>query len=216
MSDPPSDPPPGPPGPRGAPAPRRTTEPHAEPAAPSTWVVRWLRGARPGGSVLDFASGTGRHARLAHAAGHSVLAVDRDAHALDALQRTGIAFRQEDLERGRWSFADERFDLLVCTNYLFRPRMDLMATLLAPGGLWIHETFADGNARHGRPSNPAFLLRPGELAAVASRAGLHLLAYEDGYTDAPRPARVQRMVAVAPPFRPESLPLGDRVPVGLR
>jgi hypothetical protein len=144
---------------------------------------------------------------MAHAAGHTVLAVDRDPLALASMERTGIEVRQEDLEHGRWSFAAERFDLLVCTNYLFRPRLDLMATLLAPGGLWVHETFAAGNARYGRPSNPDFLLRPGELAQVALRAGLHLLAFEDGYRGVPGPARVQRMAAVKPPFDPEAMPL---------
>jgi hypothetical protein len=144
---------------------------------------------------------------MAHAAGHTVLAVDRDPLALASMERTGIEVRQEDLEHGRWSFAAERFDLLVCTNYLFRPRLDLMATLLAPGGLWVHETFAVGNARYGRPSNPDFLLRPGELAQVALRAGLHLLAFEDGYRGVPGPARVQRMAAVKPPFDPEAMPL---------
>jgi SAM-dependent methyltransferase len=179
-------------------------------------VGRWLPAVRSSGSVLDFASGAGRHACLAQAAGLRVLAVDRDAVALCAIEGTGIAMRQEDLEHGRWSFADERFDGIVCTNYLFRPRLDLMATLLAPGGLWIYETFAAGNARYGRPSNPDFLLAPGELARVAARAGLHLLAFEDGFVAGPRPARVQRMVAVRPPFDPEALPLGERSGGGLR
>jgi hypothetical protein len=138
-----------------------------------------------------------------------VLAVDRYARALYLLDGTGIEVRQEDLERGRWSFSAERFAAVVCTHYLFRPRLDLLTALLAPGGLWIHETFALGNAHYGRPSNPAFLLRPGELLRAAERAGLHVLAYEDGYTGAPRPARIQRIVAVRAPFDPEALPLGD-------
>lgn len=180
---------------------------HVLAGAPSAWIRHWLGRVQPGGRVLDFASGSGRHARMAHAAGHTVLAVDRDPLALASMERTGIEVRQEDLEHGRWSFAAERFDLLVCTNYLFRPRLDLMATLLAPGGLWVHETFAAGNARYGRPSNPDFLLRPGELAQAALRAGLHLLAFEDGYRGVPGPARVQRMAAVKPPFDPEAMPL---------
>jgi SAM-dependent methyltransferase len=157
--------------------------------------------------VLDFACGSGRHARLAQAAGYRVVAVDRDPDALSRLDGMGIDLRQEDLEGGRWSFAAERFDAIVCTNYLFRPRLDLLAALLAPGGLWLYETFAQGNARYGRPASPAFLLRPGELADAARRTGLHLLAYEDGYAGSPRPARVQRAVAVRAPFDPERLPL---------
>ncbi len=178
------------------------------PPDPSPWIARWLAGVRPRGRVHDFASGAGRHARLARAAGLDVLAVDRDATALRSLEGTGIHTLQEDLEGGRWSFGAERFDAIVCTHYLFRPRTDLLAALLAPGGAWLHETFAVGNARYGRPSNPAFLLRPGELARAAERNGLHLLAYEDGFVARPKPARVQRMVAVRPPFDPERWPLG--------
>jgi SAM-dependent methyltransferase len=158
--------------------------------------------------VLDFACGHGRHARLARGAGHEVLAVDRDTAALGALEGTGITTRQEDLEGGRWSFGAERFDAIVCTHYLHRPRLDLMLSLLAPGGVWLHETFAAGNARYGRPSNPAFLLRPGELARAAERNGLHVLAFEDGYVERPKPARIQRIVALRPPFDPERSPLG--------
>ena len=42
---------------------------------------------------------------------------------------------------------------------------------LAPGGVLIYETFAQGNESVGKPSNPAFLLEPGELLdAVRGRA----------------------------------------------
>jgi SAM-dependent methyltransferase len=181
---------------------------HPSAPAPSPWVVRWLSSGPPGGRLLDVACGGGRHAQWARAAGFSVLAVDRDPLALDSMQRTGVEARQEDLEHGRWSFGHERFDAIVCTNYLFRPRLDLLAGLLAPGGIWVYETFAVGNERYGRPSNPDFLLRPGELAAVAARAGLHLLGYEDGFCASPKPARVQRMAAVRPPFDPQTRPLG--------
>lgn len=181
---------------------------HAASAEPSAFLVRWLERIRPGGRLLDFASGSGRHARRAREAGLRVLAVDRDPIALALLQGTDIETRQEDLEHGRWSFGAERFDAVLVANYLYRPRLDLLAPLLEPGGLWLYETFADGNARYGRPSRPDFLLRPGELARAAERAGLHLLAYEDGFVGSPRPARVQRAVAVRPPFDPETLPLG--------
>jgi hypothetical protein len=50
-------------------------------------------------------------------------------------------------------------------------------------------------------------LRQGELVRAVGRAGLHLLAYEDGLLPAPRPARVQRAVAVRGPFDLERLPL---------
>jgi hypothetical protein len=59
----------------------------------------------------------------------------------------------------------------------------------------IYETFAEGNERFGRPSNPAFLLRPGELLDVA-RGRLRVLAYEDLFVNDPKPAMVQRICAI--------------------
>jgi SAM-dependent methyltransferase len=176
--------------------------------AASPWVARWLAAAPLRGRLLDFACGSGRHARLAHESGFSVLAVDRDDSAFGALRDLGIDVLLEDLESGPWSIGALRFDTVVCTNYLYRPRLDLLCALVAPGGMLVYETFAAGNARYGRPRNPEFLLRPGELAELAHRAGLALVAYEDGFTETPKPARVQRALAVRAPFEPESLPLG--------
>ena len=52
------------------------------------------------------------------------------------------------------------------------------------GGVLIYETFMLGNEAYGKPSNPEFLLRPGELRAVARAAGLREIAFEEGYADA--------------------------------
>jgi hypothetical protein len=69
------------------------------------------------------------------------------------------------------------------------------------GGVLLYETFAVGNASVGRPSNPHFLLRPGELLAAAN--GLRIVAYEDGFIDSP--ARfVQRIAAVREAGSPEA------------
>jgi hypothetical protein len=64
---------------------------------------------------------------------------------------------------------------------------------VAPDGVLIYETFAAGNESVGRPSNPDFLLQPGELLQAAQ--GLRVLGYEDGFL--PDPDRfVQRIAAV--------------------
>ncbi|HEV8315163.1 MAG TPA: hypothetical protein VGQ23_19040, partial [Burkholderiaceae bacterium] len=47
--------------------------------------------------------------------------------------------------------------------------------------------------RYGRPSNPDFLLRPGEL--LAATAGLRVVAYEEGELDEPQRV-VQRVTAM--------------------
>jgi hypothetical protein len=57
----------------------------------------------------------------------------------------------------------------------------------------IYETFMSGNERYGKPSNPAFLLRAGEL--FEAFGALHVLAFEQGRTAAPKLAVIQRLCA---------------------
>jgi SAM-dependent methyltransferase len=167
---------------------------HAQ-AAPSAWVRRWAALIVPGGRVLDVAAGSGRHARLLAALGHRVEAVDRDATALHAIANLpGIVTRVADLESGSWPYASESFSAVVVTNYLHRPLLPALVAALGPGGILIYETFAAGNERFGRPSNPDFLLRPGELLE-AVRGTLGVIAYEDLEVEAPKPAMVQRICA---------------------
>ncbi|MFL6634464.1 MAG: class I SAM-dependent methyltransferase [Massilia sp.] len=163
----------------------------------------------PSGEVLDLACGGGRHARLLASLGHPVLAVDRDGQALARAGGAGVTTLQCDLEAegAAWPFAPGRFAGIVVTNYLHRPLFAHLASALAPGGILVYETFALGNERFGKPSNPAFLLAPGELLDVAARHGLRVLAYEDGVIDAPRPARVQRLCAAGPEADPGTIRL---------
>ena len=177
---------------------------------PSAWVARWAR-AIPPGEALDLACGGGRHARLLASLGHPVLAVDRDAAALALAAGPGITPLHHDLEGegSVWPFAPGRFAGIVVTNYLHRPLFAHLAQALAPDGILVYETFAQGNERFGKPSNPAFLLAPGELLDVAQRHGLRVLAYEDGIVDAPRPARVQRLCAAGTAFDPGAARLDD-------
>jgi hypothetical protein len=55
------------------------------------------------------------------------------------------------------------------TNYLHRPLFPHLVASLAPGGVLIYETFSQGHERFGRPSNPNFLLRKGELRRFFSQ-----------------------------------------------
>jgi hypothetical protein len=67
--------------------------------------------------------------------------------------------------------------------------------LVAPQGVFIYETFMAGNERFGKPSNPAFLLRSGELLELV-RNRFAVVAFEQGEVSSPRPAMVQRICAV--------------------
>lgn len=168
---------------------------HGMESAPSPWVVRWGTVAPAGGSVLDVACGAGRHVRWFAERGHAVLGVDRDPVSAAAL--AGIANATHllaDLEAAPWPFRGQSFAVVVVTNYLHRPLLPHLVEALAPGGLLIYETFAVGNERFGRPSNPAFLLRPGELLE-AVRGDLRVIAYEDLEVAVPRPAMIQRVCA---------------------
>jgi len=167
----------------------------------SPWVQRFAP-LIPGGEVLDLACGSGRHARHLAALDHAVLAVDRDAAALEAAAGYNITTSEIDLEEegACWPFGPERFAGIVVTNYLHRPLIADMIGSLAPNGVLIYETFADGNAQFGKPSNPAFLLQAGELLEVARAQGLRVIAFEDGVVAAPKTAMVQRICAVKQEF----------------
>lgn len=160
---------------------------------PSAWVQRWSALVRPGGAVLDVACGSGRHARWLARLGFEVDAVDR-APDLFTAPPPNVTLTAADLEGGPWPYRGRRFDAIVVTNYLHRPLLPTLVDSLEPGGVLIYETFAAGNARFGKPSNPAYLLAPGELLE-AVRGRLRVLAYEDLVVDEPRPAAVQRICA---------------------
>jgi SAM-dependent methyltransferase len=164
---------------------------------PSAWVARHANLIPKSGPVLDLAAGGGRHARYFKGLGHAVVAVDRDVSGLgDLAGDAQIAVIAADLEGGApWPLGERRFAGIVVTNYLHRPLFPRIAAALQPGGVLIYETFGLGNERFGRPSNPDFLLRPGELLAFAEAEGLVVRAYACGEVTAPKPAVLQRIVA---------------------
>ena len=146
--------------------------------------------------MLDLACGQGRHSLLLAQLGHRVEAVDRDAEALARISAgaPGIVTRAADLEGGPWPYHGCAFDAIVVTNYLFRPLLPMLLNALEVNGVLIYETFMVGNERLGKPANPTFLLRPGELLEVV-RPRLSVVAFEQGQVDTPRPAVVQRLCA---------------------
>ena len=167
-----------------------------EHAAPSPWILRWAACVPAASAVLDVACGGGRHARWFAARGHEVDAVDRNAEAIASLAgEPRIHALCADIEDGPWPYAGRRYGAVVVTNYLHRPLLPRLVEAVAPGGVLLYETFAAGNERYGRPGNPDFLLRPGELLE-AVRGRLRVVAYEDVEVHAPRPACLQRICAV--------------------
>lgn len=173
---------------------------------PSSWVMRFAPLIPKGGLVLDLACGSGRHSQLLAHLGYSVLAVDQNVSAIEALNSSAITPRCLNLEQETWPLVGLNFSGIVVTNYLYRPHLDRLPELIAEGGILIYETFAQGNGQFGKPSNPNFLLNNGELLSFAARHSLNVVAYEDIYVDAPKPAMVQRLCAVKGELK-------DRIPL---
>lgn len=181
--------------------PENRVEPHpagtgAE--SPSEWVTRWAGCIPHSGRVLDLACGAGRHTRHLAGLGYRVEAADRDLSRLgETAHLPGVTARQADFENAPWPYRAAEFSGIVVTNYLHRPLFPCLLDALAPGAILIYETFAAGQERYGRPTNPDYLLRPGELLEVA-RGRLRVIAYEDLFVSRPSPALVQRICAVSP------------------
>jgi SAM-dependent methyltransferase len=165
---------------------------------PSDWIRHWSHLVPPGATVLDVACGSGRHVRWFAERGAQVTGVDRDAAAISSLHDLGEMV-QADIENGPWPFAGRRFDAVVVTRYLWRPLLPTLIASVAPGGVLLYETFAAGNETVGRPSNPDFLLKPGELFDAVN-GHLRVVAYEDGFLDGP-PRYMQRIAAVREPLK---------------
>ena len=107
--------------------------------------------------------------------------------ALDRLRAQALRLELDvrveamDLEAPGVDLGADRFDLIVVTRYLHRPLVPHLVSALAPGGILVYETFLVGQAERGHPTNPAFLLEPGELAALVRP--LEILRSREGEVD---------------------------------
>ncbi len=154
---------------------------------PATWLTQHARLLPAEGAALDVACGRGRHALWLAARGLTVHAVDRSAEAvtaLDALARQRglpVRARVSDLETANPDLPRGAFDLIVVVHYLHRPLFPALVAALRPGGLLVYETFTRAQAARGKPTNPAFLLEPGELVQLV--APLDVIAHREGAFD---------------------------------
>ncbi len=152
--------------------------------------------------MLDLAAGGGRHSRWLLDQGFAVTALDRQTDALETMRAADpngglqLEIIAADLEDGSpWPLGERRFGAIVVVNYLWRPLFPSILSTLDAGGILLYETFATGNEAFGKPSNPDFLLKPGELLDVVGEH-LNVVAYEHGQIDGPAgPAIKQRIAA---------------------
>jgi SAM-dependent methyltransferase len=139
---------------------------------PATWLTSHRQLFPVGGDSLDLACGSGRHAIWLAEQGFQTMAIDRDVAAIEELteeaSRRGLSIRTRvvDLESGERVLETDAFDLIVVVHYLHRPLFPSIVSALRPGGVLVYETFTRAQAARGKPTNPAFLLEPGELLTL--------------------------------------------------
>ena len=122
------------------------------------------------GGVLDLACGKGRNGLFLTGNNIPVTFADSNDAVLDHITElldTGgnsakcwlVDFEASDSN----PLADKSYDVVLVFNYLHRPLFRRIREVIRPGGLVFYETFTVAQRKFGKPSNPDFLLQPGEL-----------------------------------------------------
>ncbi|HEU4641591.1 MAG TPA: methyltransferase domain-containing protein [Gemmatimonadaceae bacterium] len=169
----------------------------ASPGEPSPWVMSRALALGSGGVALDLASGRGRHAVPLAAAGVRVVAVDISEHAVRVARRASLgAVHGVVADAGALPLRAGAFDVVLCVRFLDRVLLPRLPHLLRPGGALVCEIFTDAQRTLGRgPSDPAHLLRAGELPALVHP--LRIVEYHEGLArDLSVQDYVARIVAV--------------------
>lgn len=163
------------------------------------------------GPVLDLACGTGRNGLYLLRNAISTVLADRNPEALAQVK--------QQLQGPAWAMAKELATLwpvdfeteplvqlkknsfagIIVFRYLHRPLMASLKNAILPGGLVIYETFTVDQPQFGRPKNPEFLLRAGELEEFFS--GWEILHQFEGRFEnyaGDAPAAIAQIVARKP------------------
>ncbi|MDR4484533.1 MAG: dihydroneopterin aldolase [Nitrospirales bacterium] len=143
----------------------------------------------PQGTVLDVATGRGRHAMYLASKGFSVHGIDRDVDALHELQAQAqkaglhsITTECIDLEGNPphpMDLGTAKYDVIVVFFYLYRPLFPQLIHALKSGGVIMYETFLMDNHIHRQhPRRKEFCLETNELLTLLH--GLRILHYDEG------------------------------------
>jgi rhodanese-related sulfurtransferase len=137
--------------------------------APTPWLVENFH-SLPKGLALDVAMGNGRNAIYLATRGFDVDGVDVDPDVVARARATARRFHAPiraiigNVEDGTHIIPIEAYDVILVFNFLHRPLFRDIKDGLKPGGVVVFQTFLEEQVKFGPPSNPAHLLKPGELA----------------------------------------------------
>jgi SAM-dependent methyltransferase len=148
------------------------------------------------GPILDVACGDGHNGIFLARKNLEVTCCDKSLEALDrarwlaAENGVTVEFWQVDLEReGINPLPEEFYGGILVFRYLQRPLIPSMKKALKKGGIIIYETFTVEQPKFGKPHNPDFLLRPGELREWFE--DWKIIHYFEGIKDNPKRAMAQ-------------------------
>jgi tellurite methyltransferase len=152
--------------------------------------------------VLDLACGNGRNGLLLAQKGVPVVFADRSIQALEDIKQQletsklpGRTWHIDLEQKDTNPFDGQSYSAIIGFRYLHRPLFPALMRAVMPGGVVIYETFTTANRKFGRPNNPDFLLKAGELRNIFK--DWEIISYYEG--DLPDPERnVAQIVARKP------------------
>jgi tellurite methyltransferase len=146
--------------------------------------------ATPPGLALDVAGGAGRNALWLAQRGWKVklidiseagvaLARENAARVLAPQPETTALFAAEVVDlNAPPNLGDGQYDLVIVFRYLQRELFPALIRALRPNGFLIYQTYTTAQEKcGGGPTNPSYLLQPGELLQAFS--SMRVLHYEE-------------------------------------
>ena len=163
--------------------------------------------------VLDLACGSGRNGLYLVENNMSVTFADVNREALEQIQQSlpcDSASKQTlshcwhvDFEQDNTTpLRDKCFAAVMVFRYLHRPLFKQIKSAVKPGGLVIYETFTEQQAQFGRPKNPDFLLKSGELLELF--AGWEILHSFEGVVNSSLQSNAQQAIAQIVAVKPNA------------
>jgi cyclopropane fatty-acyl-phospholipid synthase-like methyltransferase len=148
-----------------------------------------------GRKALDIACGMGRNSKYLASMGFEVDALDISSVAIDSLQ--GIPnIHPKEVDLDSYTLPENRYDLIISTNFLKRALFPQIRAALKEGGLFIYETFLYHPDNETAPSNRSFLLEEGELKSTFSH-GYSILHLREYWTEDLKGAKTMKASIVA-------------------